>query len=148
LSISWIRPVTLRQASAPVRVQRSRAVARRRGIGLLGLPAATPESAPVLWRELYHRQPSRWSLAVWRLFGGLSILCSVLTVAGGSASAPGTSAFIVSIGLLLVTVGAATVLAEERAHGSLEVLLTTPLETKSIVMGKWWGAFRPVPRLA
>jgi ABC-type transport system involved in multi-copper enzyme maturation permease subunit len=62
--------------------------------------------------------------------------------------APGTSAFIVAIGLLLVSVHAATALAEERAHGSLDVLLSTPLSTRSIVLGKWWGAFRPVPRLA
>ena len=45
-------------------------------------------------------------------------------------------------------VHAATVLAEERAHGSLDVLLTTPLSTSSIVLGKWWGAFRPVPKIA
>jgi ABC-type transport system involved in multi-copper enzyme maturation permease subunit len=54
----------------------------------------------------------------------------------------------VSAGLLLLSVSAATSLAEERQRGSLDVLLVTPLSTRSIVLGKWWGAFRGVPPLA
>ena len=54
----------------------------------------------------------------------------------------------VSAGLLLLSVSAATSLAEERQRGSLDVLLSTPLSTRSIVLGKWWGAFRGVPPLA
>ena len=46
----------------------------------------------------------------------------------------------VSAGLLLLSVSAATSLAEERQRGSLDVLLATPLSTRSIVLGKWWGA--------
>ena len=53
----------------------------------------------------------------------------------------------VSAGLLLLSVSAATSLAEERQRGSLDVLLATPLSTRSIVLGKWWGAFRGVPPL-
>jgi ABC-type transport system involved in multi-copper enzyme maturation permease subunit len=45
-------------------------------------------------------------------------------------------------------VTSATALAEERSHGGLDVLMATPLSTRSIVLGKWWGAFRTVPRLA
>ena len=68
--------------------------------------------------------------------------------------------FQVSVGLLLLSVGAAASLAEERARGSLDVLLSTPMSTSSILAGKWWGSFRrvfsvaiwpaadgPVPRL-
>jgi ABC-type Na+ efflux pump permease subunit len=51
----------------------------------------------------------------------------------------------VAIGLLLLSVSAATSLAEERAHGSLDILLSTPLSTFSILVGKWWGAFRLAP---
>ncbi|MHC5542973.1 ABC transporter permease, partial [Singulisphaera rosea] len=40
-----------------------------------------------------------------------------------------------------------TSLAEERQRGSLDVLLTTPLSTRSIVLAKWWGAFSRVPPL-
>src|SRR5262249_16641382 len=53
----------------------------------------------------------------------------------------------VSAGLLLLSVSAATSLAEERQRGSLDVLLATPLATRSIVLGKWWGAFPGVPPL-
>ena len=43
---------------------------------------------------------------------------------------------------------AATTLAEERDRGSLDVIMTTPLTTREIVWGKWWGTFAMVPRLA
>ena len=58
------------------------------------------------------------------------------------------NAWQVSIGLLLLSVSAATSLAEERDRGSLDVILTTPLTTREIVWGKWWGTFAMVPRLA
>ncbi len=54
----------------------------------------------------------------------------------------------ISVGLLCVGVLAATSLAEERARGSVDLLLTTPLENWRIVLGKWLGAFRLVPPLA
>jgi ABC-type transport system involved in multi-copper enzyme maturation permease subunit len=43
---------------------------------------------------------------------------------------------------------APTSLAEERARGSLDVLMTTPLSTWSIVWGKWLGTYRIVLWLA
>ena len=43
---------------------------------------------------------------------------------------------------------AASSLAEERANGSLDVLLSTPLSARQIVIGKWLGALRIVPLLA
>ena len=43
---------------------------------------------------------------------------------------------------------AATSLAEERVRGSLDVLMTTPMETWQIVIGKWLGTYRLVPPLA
>ena len=55
--------------------------------------------------------------------------------------------FQVGVGLLLLSVSAATSLAEERTRASLDVLLTTPLSTRSILAGKWAGAFRIVPML-
>ena len=56
--------------------------------------------------------------------------------------------FQVSIGLLLLSVMASTSLAEERARGSMDLILTTPLSTGEIVIGKWLGAYRVVPLLA
>ena len=58
------------------------------------------------------------------------------------------NAFVASIGLLLITATAATVFAEERQRGGLDVLLATPLTTHEIVLGKWWGVFRPALFLA
>jgi ABC-type transport system involved in multi-copper enzyme maturation permease subunit len=52
-----------------------------------------------------------------------------------------------ALGLLLFCVTSATSLAEERARGSLDVLLATPISTRSVVLGKWLGTFRLVPRL-
>ena len=48
----------------------------------------------------------------------------------------------VSLGLLRLSVSAATSLAEERVRSSLDVLLCTPLSTHSILIGKWWGTFQ------
>ena len=55
--------------------------------------------------------------------------------------------FQVGVGLLLLSVSAVTSLAEEQVRGNLDVLLTTPLSTRSILVGKWVGAFRTVPQL-
>ena len=49
---------------------------------------------------------------------------------------------------LLLSVSAATTLAEERDRGSLEVIMTTPLTAREIVWGKWCGTIATVPRLA
>ncbi len=114
-----------------------------------GLPEASPHESPVLWRELYRREPIELEASHrWMLYGTLSVLFTIVAIFANREIGPGVSAYIVSIGLLMVSVHAATVLAEERSHGSLDVLLATPLSTRSIVLGKWWGAFRPVPRLA
>ena len=43
---------------------------------------------------------------------------------------------------------APTSLAEERVRGSLDVLMTTPLSTRSILWGKWLGTYRFVLWLA
>ena len=109
----------------------------------------------MLWREWHRRRPSRWSVAVWGLFGVLSggfSLWAIVDALGGAGprgrEAGGViSGLQVSAGLLLLSVSAVTSLAEERQRGSLDVLLATPLSTRSIVLGKWWGAFRGVPPL-
>src|SRR4029077_10708378 len=109
---------------------------------------------PVLWREFQRRSPSRWGLAVW---GTYVVLCgsfSVYTIVemiGGILGVREFGAVInglqVGAGLLLLSVSAATSLAEERRRGSLDVLMATPLPSRAIVWGKWWGAFRAVPQL-
>ncbi len=61
---------------------------------------------------------------------------------------PLLTALQVAAGMLLLSISAAAALAEERVRGSLDVLLATPLSTRSVVWGKWWGTFRLVPMLA
>ena len=109
---------------------------------------------PVLWRECRRKRPSRWSLAVWGisvlLCGGLSVVAVAGILGGtrwGRELGVAVNGLQVAAGLLLLSVSAVTSLAEERQRGSLEVLLATPLPSRAIVWGKWWGSFRPVPLL-
>jgi len=104
---------------------------------------------PVLWREWHRSRPSRLTIGVTTLYVGLSVLFSILAIfwsaGGGGAFVNG---FQVLVGLLLLSVTAATSLAEERVRGSLDVLLSTPLSGRQIVLGKWLGSYRIVPLLA
>ena len=146
---TWrIRPVTLRQAS-----RAGSRTAHRRGEGWgrlprVGMPGASLDRDPILWRELHRRQSSGWGRMIWWLYAVLSAVFSLLAIFVNPDIAPGVSAFMVSIGLLMVSVTSATALAEERSQGSLDVLMATPLATRDIVLGKWRGAYRIVPRLA
>jgi ABC-type transport system involved in multi-copper enzyme maturation permease subunit len=105
-----------------------------------------------LWHEWRRRKPSRWLRLVWLLYGLLAALFTLLalvqTLQPGrgqlSQLSPWVNGLQVAFGLLLLTVGSVTSLAEERANGTLDLLLTTPLPTRSIVLGKWWGSYRTV----
>jgi ABC-type transport system involved in multi-copper enzyme maturation permease subunit len=117
------------------------------------IPWLTPslDGNPVVWREWRRSRPSRWMMLVIVVYGGLCLLFSVLGMLwAGTAGEAGAvvNGFQVAVGLLLLSVTAATSLAEERAHGSLDLLLSTPLSTRQIVAGKWLGGFRSVPLLA
>jgi ABC-type transport system involved in multi-copper enzyme maturation permease subunit len=110
------------------------------------------DSNPVLWREWHRARPSRMSRVVVTLYFGLSAVATVLAIGQGMPRAQHLLATVngvlVAIGLLLLSVVAATSLSEERTRGSLDVLLATPLPTRQIVLGKWLGTFRLVPPLA
>jgi hypothetical protein len=114
------------------------------------LPGPSLDFNPVLWREWHRARPSRWG----QLVGVLYVIWAV-TASLGAIMAPRTTfamawvnGFQVSIGMLLLSVTAATSLSEERVRGSLDVLMTTSLTTRAIVLGKWLGTFRLVPSLA
>lgn len=128
---------------------------RRVGLGRLGrwLPGPSLDANPVLWREWHARRPTRGVLVLWLLYAALAAACTLGAVAlivqfpsGGPA--PLLTALQVAAGMLLLSISAASALAEERVRGSLDVLLATPLPTRSVVWGKWWGTFRLVPVLA
>jgi ABC-type transport system involved in multi-copper enzyme maturation permease subunit len=120
------------------------------------IPGPTLDGNPVLWREWHRNRPSRlarwlwrglltvsWGFVAWGLYemivDGADINGSMLQLG---------YIILVFFGLLLVATSSATVLAEERTRGSLDILLSTPLSTRSIVMAKWWGAYRTVLGLA
>ena len=143
-----IRSVTLRQTG---RMARNVPRPRRRVLSWFGTAGVSPgllDQNPVVWREMHRRGRAGWGRAIWRLYGIVSVIFTALAILFNKDIAPGTCAFMVSVGLLMVSVTSATALAEERAHGSLDLLMTTPLSTRAILLGKWRGSFRAVPRLA
>jgi ABC-type transport system involved in multi-copper enzyme maturation permease subunit len=110
---------------------------------------------PVLWREWRRGQPSRLAKVVWGAFVVLALAGTaqgVVRIADdyekGRDFLTIVNCLQASFGLLLLSIAAPTVLAEERVRGSLDVLLASPLSTNRIVLAKWWGAFRVVPALA
>ena len=104
---------------------------------------------PVLWREWRRSRPTHLARAVTAIYVGLSLLFSILiVVSGGGRPAIFVNGLQVVVGLLLLSVTASTSLAEERVRGSLDLLLSTSLSTREIVLGKWFGAYRALPLLA
>jgi ABC-type transport system involved in multi-copper enzyme maturation permease subunit len=118
------------------------------------VPGPSLDGNPVLWREWHRRRPSRALRLVWLFYVLIAMFFTVFGVQqtlGGSPRGPLTAwvnGLQVAFGLLLLTVTAVTALTEERARGTLDVLLTTPLPTATIVWGKWWGTYRTVLGLA
>ncbi len=113
------------------------------------LPGPSLDGNPVFWREWHRNKPSRPSLAIITLYFALATTFSLTAVAfGGTAAAPLINGFQVSVGLLILSVVAAVSLAEDRARGNVDLLLTTMLSTREIVLGKWLGTYRAVPFFA
>jgi ABC-type transport system involved in multi-copper enzyme maturation permease subunit len=113
------------------------------------LPRRLLDWNPVYWREWHRSRPSRWARAVNALYFAIASFFSLTTVALQSGMvAPWVNALQIFTGLLMLSVTASASLAEERARGSLDLLMTTMLSTRQIVLGKWLGAYRAVPLLA
>jgi ABC-type transport system involved in multi-copper enzyme maturation permease subunit len=118
-------------------------------------PQPSLDQDPVLWREWRRGRPSRLARVVWGVYIALSLAGTgwgLVMLAEeyqwGAQFLEFVNGFQATFGLLLVSLAAPTVLAEERVRGSLDVLMTTPLSTDRIVLSKWWGAYRVVPALA
>jgi ABC-type transport system involved in multi-copper enzyme maturation permease subunit len=153
LAVRRLRPVIIGQWGRAVGPRRNSVAARR----LDRVPKFGPtlDGNPVLWREWHRNRPSRWARIVWRVYTFLAVLFTGYSLT--SLLGPGTrsgdypsvvNGFQASIGLLLLSVTSATSLAEERIRGSLDVLLASPLPTRTILWGKWWGAYRGAVLLA
>ena len=158
VSIVRLRPVTANLAG---RTSGSRKSRSRLSLSLVArvwrfLPGPSLDGNPVLWREWHRGRSSRLTRLIWwAYFGTLSYggASSVYAIyRNGLHLGPGFGAFVImlgiGLGLLLLSVTASSSLSEERTCGSLDVLLATRLPTRTILWGKWWGAYRVVPLLA
>jgi ABC-type transport system involved in multi-copper enzyme maturation permease subunit len=151
LATMRIRHVALSQAGRPAAGPRRQRLSRlHRPIWLPRLPGPSLDFNPVAWREWHRMRPSWMMRIAWGLYAALGVFeCLMLLSMGRPLKDAGgqiatLSGFQVTLGLLLLSVSAATSLAEERARGSLDVLLATPMSTRSILAGKWWGTFRQI----
>ncbi len=123
-----------------------------RGIVLGGMETWIPEGEPVAWRETQKRSLGRVRYLV-RVFVALEIpvavLCFFVAFPGGGSrqSDPDIMAgmlFILwGIAVLMVAVQSASLIAGEKSHQTLDVLCTTPLTGREIVLQK----YRAVSRL-
>jgi ABC-type transport system involved in multi-copper enzyme maturation permease subunit len=112
------------------------------------LPGTSPslDRNLLLWRECRRGRPRRWAIVV--TFASI-ILASTSTIAAvllppNTGVAQWVNGLQISVGLLILSVMAATALGEERTRGSLDVLLSTPFSARQLVLGKWLGTFRRV----
>jgi len=115
------------------------------------LPGPTLDGNPVLWREWRRARASVGWRAFWILYAGGALAATVLGALAfwGGQYAPdliGVAGYEVGIGLLAVAARAASAWSEEKVAGreGLDLLLSTPMSASTIVMGKWWGAYRGV----
>jgi hypothetical protein len=150
LAIWRLRPVVVAQAGRSEKRARARFPEPKRFFR--SWPTPTLDGNPVVWREWYRNRPSRPARWIWTILllaaWGLAALGThdtiVYGVADGSAALAIGFMLTLFFGLLFVCATAPTVLAEERALGCLDALLASPLSTRSIVVGKWWGVYRRV----
>lgn len=147
LAIFRLRAATLREWNRGEKPVRRRERSRLRLTGFWAGPRLDPN--PVLWREWHRRRPSRWVRAIWIIYAILTVGSTVTALAWSTT--PGVdrpiawvSGVQVAMGLLLIIITTTTSLSEERIHGSLDVLLATPLSTRKIVRGKWLASLRTV----
>ncbi len=122
------------------------------------LPGPSLDRNPVLWREWHRSRPSRWLIALIGIVGGSSGIACVVgavllwtdeldqywTVVGFGMGIFGSIIQLI-FGLLMLSAVAPTSMSEERQRGSLDLLATTTLSTRAIVVGKWLGTLRLVP---
>jgi len=119
-------------------------------------PSALLDGNPVLWLEWKRRRATGWVGWIWVLYDFCAIAATgtiiVLVISRGLGVSTRIASLLnglqVAAGMLLLAVRATTTFADERAEGGLDVLLSTPLSSRSIVLAKWLGALATVPRLA
>jgi ABC-type transport system involved in multi-copper enzyme maturation permease subunit len=113
------------------------------------------DSQPVYWRECRLQQPSSWFGLLWGLYVAGAVLFSLLAVAECATSgvrrtpwAGPFNGFQTMVGLLILSIVAPAALAEDRARGNLELLLSTPVSSRCLVLSKWCAYYRTALGLA
>jgi ABC-type transport system involved in multi-copper enzyme maturation permease subunit len=157
LAVWKMRPAALKERSRGQRIPRLGPLGRLTRV----LPGPSLDRNPILWREWHRSRPSAWMIILVGLTIGATTVCCVVGALdawllglmpgmGDAALYTGLWSCLiqVSFGLLIFSTVAPMSLAEERQRGSLDVLMATPLSTRTIVLGKWMGTFRRVPWLA
>jgi len=116
------------------------------------------DDGPVFWYETRRTVYSPWIQVMLRSYLVLALVFSMLALYDIVQTFSTSSfsrltgwlpayvvAFQVTISLTVLLLAAVTAVVEERAQGNLDVLLATPLSTRTIVLTKWWCAFRALP---
>ncbi len=108
-----------------------------------------PDQTPVAWRELNRRSLANWRYLVRFLVAGLGTIVGIVTliaISGGNVHISGvlhvSALCLLGLTLLLVLVLGSTLIAAERTQQTLDVLLTTPLTARTILMEKLSGLRR------
>jgi ABC-type transport system involved in multi-copper enzyme maturation permease subunit len=156
LTILTVRPAAIHGRGRPERAPKLSVIgqiARR-------LPGPSLDRNPVLWREWHRSRSPRLSALLALLIGMTTAACAFKAITiwniGVESSERGLSdhgglySYLVPLvfGLLVLAAIAPMSLSEERQRGSLDVLMATPLSTRTIVLGKWFSSFRLIPWLA
>jgi len=173
LAIASVRAFGVRELARPARTRNwMRKLPTLRG-WKDRLPSPSLDDHPVAWREWRGSRTVTWVRLAWSIYGVLTLILLVKALDWAiSTHRWSTYSFddswgerlfyvmtgrvepsrflalqvgiIVGIGLFLVSLTSVTSLAEERARGSLEFLLVTPLPSSTIIKDKWWSSYRAV----
>ena len=119
-------------------------------------PGPSLDANPVLWREWRRANGSAWGRLFWIVYALSTFFITCVCVHEfwivqvGHPDLVVVPGFVAGIGVLAVAVRAGSAWPEKQGddRNGLDVLLTTPLSARTIVLGKWWAAFRVVPSIA
>lgn len=119
-----------------------------RGIVLISDKSQLPQIDPVAWRETTKRSLGR-ARYLFRIFlaieAPLGAVCLLIAIGGRDGNIEGASMMLFLlwfVAILMVSVQAASLIAGERSHQTLDVLTTTPLTGKQILLQKFRGVQR------
>ena len=120
-----------------------------KGIVLIREEDNLPDTEPVAWRETSKRALGMKRYLI-RLFLALevpvAVVCILISTAGSSNGPSEVAAMVMfllwGISVLIVSVKSASLIAGERTHQTLDVLMSTPLSAREIVKQKFRGVRR------